>query len=139
MNYLIDTNVVSEFNKPVPNEGVQSWLKAHQRDNLFLSVITIGEIQHGIFRLAASPKRQRLVEWLNGRLLVEYANFIILIDPKIMLKWGALTAKLRQAGKKMPIMDGLIAATAVTHQLTLVTRNEPDFAETGLPMINPWH
>jgi len=139
MSFLLDTNVISEFTKPKPNDGVQKWLRAHQDQNLYLSVITIGELQQGIVRLPQSKKRMNLISWLNDTILVEYADFILPIDVDTMLHWGTLTGNLKQQGRNLSVMDGLIAATAQQQQLDLVTRNVLDFANTGLTIINPWN
>ena len=138
MNYLLDTNVISEFATPAPHPPVIEWLRTHQNDFLFLSVITIGEIQQGIIRLPASKKRTQLATWLNDTLLVEYSDRILPIDTATMLQWGQLTAHLTQQGQKMPVMDALIAATSLQHDLILVTRNVFDFVHTGLKLVNPW-
>lgn len=102
------------------------------------TVITIGEIQQGIARLPSSKKQQDLTDWLNETLLVVYADWIIPIDNDIMLQWGTLTGRLIQKGRKMPVMDAMIAATCLQHDLVLVTRNESDFSHAGLQIINPW-
>ena len=138
MNYLLDTNIISEFASSAPNSDMMTWLQEHQQDNLFLSVITIGEIQQGIERLPISKKRTRLTNWLHNTLLVIYADFILPLDTPTMLQWGAMTAQLIKKGRKMPVMDALIAATTVTHDLTLVTRNISDYQYTNIPLINPW-
>jgi predicted nucleic acid-binding protein len=138
MSYLLDTNVISEFTSPQPNAAVVAWLTAHQHTILYLSVITLGEIQQGIQRLPTSKKREELEQWFQQELLVQYADFILPIDTNIMLQWGTLTAQLIQQGSKLPVMDGLIAATAVQHKLTLVTRNTSDFAATNISLVNPW-
>jgi len=138
MRYLLDTNVISEFANQQPNPSVVAWLRAHQGDVLFLSVVTIGEIQQGISRLPVSQRQMDLRVWLEESLLAVYADRILPIDTAVMIHWGTLTARLRKQGKKMPVMDALIAAIALQHNLTLVTRNVADFAHTGLPLINPW-
>lgn len=138
MSYLLDTNVISEFASSAPNSGVMTWLTEHQQDNLFLSVVTIGEIQQGVERLPASKKRTQLADWLHNTLLVVYADFILPLDTAIMLQWGTMTTQLILRGRKMPVMDALIAATAVTHKLTLVTRNTADFIYAGIPLVDPW-
>jgi predicted nucleic acid-binding protein len=138
MNYLLDTNVISEFAADKPHPAVITWLRDHQSDNLFLSVITIGEIQQGIARLPTSQKRAQLTAWLNETLLVAYADMILPIDTTVMLQWGTLTAQLIRQGRKMPVMDALLAATALRHDLMLITRNVSDFSQTGVDLINPW-
>ncbi len=138
MRYLLDTNIVSEFTKNQPDSALIGWFRRQQNDELFLSVVTIGEIQQGIARLPASQKQRDLDSWLNQSLLVAYADRILPIDTAVVMQWGTLTARLMGIGKKMPVMDGLIAATAVLHNLTLVTRNIADFINTGLSLVNPW-
>ena len=95
MNYLLDTNVVSEFASTAPQQKVIDWFQAHQDDALYLSVITIGEIQQGIAWLSPSKKRKQLTTWLNEVLLVQYSDWIISIDNAIMIQWGSLTGRLR--------------------------------------------
>jgi len=135
VRYLLDTNVISEFTKNQPDSALIGWLRQNQNDELFLSVVTIGEIQQGIARLPASQKQRDLDSWLNQSLLVTYADRILSIDTAVV---GTLTARLMGIGKKIPVMDGLIAATAIRYNLTLVTRNIADFISTGLPLVNPW-
>lgn len=138
MKYLLDTNIISEFTKSQPDHAVQTWLETHQSEELYLSVITIGEIQQGVMRLPSSKRQRELLEWLNQTILVLYEPFILPIDQECMLQWGTLTGNLIKKGQKIAVMDGLIAATAQRHQLTLVTRNTSDFVHTGLPLVNPW-
>jgi len=138
MSYLLDTNVISEFVNASPNLAVQRWLAEHEAAGLFLSVITVGEIQQGIIRLSPSKKRERLQNWLQNDILATYGEFILPVDRDTMLAWGTLTGGLIKKGWKMSVMDSLIAATAVQHNLKLVTRNDSDFLHTGLELINPW-
>jgi predicted nucleic acid-binding protein len=138
MSYLLDTNVISEFVNPILNSSVQNWLRDNQPSGLYLSVVTVGEIQQGIMRLPPSKKQTRLLAWFQKSILGDYAEFILPIDVETMLQWGNLTGTLIQKGHKMPVVDSLIAATALQHQLQLVTRNEADFVDTGLIVINPW-
>lgn len=138
MRYLLDTNIVSEFTKSQPDSALIGWFLRHQNDELFLSVVTIGEIQQGIARLPASQRQRDLDSWLNQSLLMAYADRILPIDTAVAMQWGTLAARLMGIGKKTSVLDGLIAATAVLHSLTLATRNIADFINTGLPLVNPW-
>lgn len=115
------------------------WLDSLPEENLFISVVTIGEIRKGIVKIEPSqPKKyQKLDEWLY-KLIQRFEPRIITLDREIILKWGDLSAKAEQAGKKLPVIDSLIAATAINHQLTLVTRNESDFSSIDVPLYNPW-
>ena len=138
MTYLLDTNVISEFTKPEPATAVIQWLQSQQHHPLHLSVITIGEIQQGIARLPASAKKADLQTWLDDTLLPSYGQHILPLDTDTMLIWGQLTAVLLSQGRRLPVMDGLLAATARQHDLILVTRNTADFADTGVALVNPW-
>jgi len=138
VTYLLDTNVVSEFARETPESRVVNWLRAHGDMPMYLSVITIGELQQGIARLPASQRQEQLTIWLEETLIPAYEEFILPLDAQTMRLWGALTGKLMQQGRKLPVMDGMIAATAVHYNLTLVTRNVADFADTGVTLVNPW-
>lgn len=115
------------------------WLDSQPEENLFISVVTIGEIRKGIVKIESSQpeKYQKLDEWLH-KLIQRFEPRIITLDREIMWRWGDLSAKAEQAGKRLPIVDSLIAATAINHQLTLVTRNESDFSSIDVPLYNPW-
>jgi len=137
MKYLLDTCVISELTKPQPNLYVLVWLQAIQSEDLFLSVINIGEIKKGIYKLPASSKKQALLLWLSS-LLSDYQNRILPVDLAVMESWSAIVASAEKIGQPVASMDGLIAATAYTHHLTLVTRNERDFSACNVTIINPW-
>ena len=138
MNYLLDTCVVSEFAKRAPSPNVIRWLAEVDENKLFLSVITLGEVRRGLERLSDSPRKVQLNEWLNEELIRRFSSRLVQIDSEVMLLWGGLTARLEKEGKAMPVIDSLIAASALYHHLYLVTRNVSDFAHTDLPAINPW-
>ncbi len=108
MRYLLDTNIISEFTKNQPDPSVIGWPRERTNDDLFLSVVTIGEIQQGISRLPASQRQRDLRIWLNESLLMVYADRILPIDIAVVMQWGTLTARLIGQGKKMPVMDGLL-------------------------------
>ncbi|MEQ1531388.1 MAG: type II toxin-antitoxin system VapC family toxin [Methylococcales bacterium] len=138
MKYLLDTCVISEFTKPQPNSQVLIWFEATQSEDLFLSVITIGEIKKGIYKLPVSSKKQALLFWLTT-LLGDYQHRLLPVDLDVIDNWSAIIAHAEKNGQPVASMDSLIAATAYTHHLTLVTRNERDFAACNITMINPWH
>jgi predicted nucleic acid-binding protein len=138
MTFLLDTCVISELVAKQPNLHVVQWVDSIDEDKLFLSAITIGEIKRGIEKLADSSRKSALVEWLEGDLLIRFTDRILPIDTSVVLVWGQLTADLEKQGRRMPAIDSLIAATCLQGRLDLVTRNESDFAHSGVTVINPW-
>jgi predicted nucleic acid-binding protein len=138
MTFLLDTCVISELVAKQPNLHVVQWVDSIDEDKLFLSAITIGEIKRGIEKLADSSRKSALAEWLEGDLLIRFIDRILPIDISVMLVWGQLTADLEKQGRRMPAIDSLIAATCLQARLDLVTRNERDFAHSGVAVVNPW-
>ena len=138
MSYLLDTNVVSEWTKPRPNPGVIEWLSQVAEDDVFLSVVTFAELRHGIERLPAGRRRRQLDKWLRGEFALRFEGRIVLIDGAIADEWGRLVARQEARGRPIAAMDGLIAATAQVHALTLVTRNAADFQVSVKAVLNPW-
>lgn len=139
MNFLLDTNIVSEWAKPRPSPRVVSWLTDADEDHLFLSAVSIAEIYYGIGILPAqSAKRERLKVWLTADLVARFAERLLGIDLETAMVWGRVAAQTKAAGRQIGVMDGFIAATALRHDLTLVTRNVVDFDRTGLRLLNPW-
>jgi toxin FitB len=136
--YLLDTCVISEFIKPHPEPKVVDWLNTTDPEQVFLSAVTIGEIQFGISNRPPSNRRTELEIWLNESLFPQFTNRILTLDADIFLTWGQMTAQQRQQGKPMSVMDSLIAAVALQHRMVLVTRNISDFSATGLSLLNPW-
>lgn len=134
MSYLLDTNVLAEIRKPRAHAGVIAWLESVEADELYVSVLTLGEIQQGIERLARRDPRQAAVyeAWLR-RLRRQYSDRVLAITEEIAVAWGRLNA-----GDPLPVVDGLLAATAIVHRLTLVTRNVADVARTGVPLLDPF-
>ena len=140
MKYLLDTNIISELISKKPNPNVIKFLTLIEEENVFLSVITIGEIKTGIEKLDDTNKRKNiLLNWLNKELIPRFNNKIINIDLEIMQEWGKLYAKLKKEGKPIPLMDSLIASTAISKNLILVTRNEKDFYNLNISIINPFN
>jgi predicted nucleic acid-binding protein len=138
MNYLLDTCVISELVAKQPNPRIVTWVDGIEETRLHLSVITIGEIRRGIEKLPVSPRQTVLREWLNDELLIRFSERIVPLDTLGMLQWGKLTVELESKGRPMSAMDSLIAASALSRGLTLVTRNEDDFKHTGVSVVNPW-
>ena len=139
MKYLLDTCVISEFTKSTPEVSVVSWLRSTPIQQLYISVLTLGEIQKGISLLPVSMRRQHLQSWLDFDLVQQFNQRIVEIHPEITLIWGQISAQAMQQGKKLPVIDSLLAATALSEPMTLVTRNIKDFsAIEGLHILNPW-
>jgi predicted nucleic acid-binding protein len=136
--FLIDTNCISEPFRPRPDPRVLAWLQNADERLLYLSVLTIGEIRRGIALLPQSQRRARLEIWLEAELLSRFFDRILPVTRAIADRWGLLDATLRMRGRILPAVDGLLAATAVHHNLTVVSRNVGDFAATQVPVLNPW-
>ena len=136
MSYLVDTCALSELIKPKPAPRVSDWFDAAPPETLFVSVLTLGEIRKGVERLGDSRRRDRIAAWLETALPDWFENRVLPVDAGVADEWGRLVARLPRV---LPAIDGLIAATALRHRLTVVTRNEADFADTGVPLLNPWN
>lgn len=137
MSFLLDTNVVSEWVRPRPNAGVMAWLAEADEDGVFLSVVTLAELRHGIERMAAGQRRRRLNEWLANDLLFRFEGRVLPVDVTVADSWGRLTASREASGRLISVADAFIAATAAVHGLTVVTRNVADFERT-VRTISPW-
>ena len=138
MNYLLDTNVISELISKQPDKKVLEWLDRLDPNTIYLSVITIGEIQKGIEKLPPSKRREVVKEWLETDLLLRFHGRILEITAEVMFIWGKLTGRLEKEGGVITAIDSLIAAIALQGDYCLVTRNEKDFQNTGVMLINPW-
>jgi predicted nucleic acid-binding protein len=138
MNYLLDTCVLSEFTCHTPSEKVIRWVDNIDEEKLFLSAITIGEIQRGIERLPESHRKTELLVWMNNGLIQRFGERILPLDSQTMFLWGSLTARMENSGQPVPVMDSLIVATALQNNLIIVTRNVSDFLPCGVQLINPW-
>jgi len=138
VTFLLDTNVVSEWTKPQPHSGVVAWLADVDEDRVFLSVVTLAEIRHGIERLPAGARKRRLDLWLRDELPLRFEGRMLPIDAVVANRWGELVARREAAGRPIGVIDAFIAATANVHGLQLVTRNEPDFQSVVEQIVNPW-
>ncbi len=137
--YLLDTNVISEYSrKKPPGERLRKWVDAQNEDTLYLSVLTLGEIRKGTTLLAPGNKRTELEKWLESELPARFSNRLLPITGKIAERWGEMAAQAQMKGMTLAVIDGLLAATALDHDLTVVTRNVKDFSVCNVPVINPW-
>lgn len=136
--FLLDTNVVSELVRPKPEPRVAAWFEASDEHLLFLSVLTLGEIRKGITALTDQARQARLEAWLTHRLMPRFQDRILSVDIEIADRWGRIAGSLAAKGTGLPVIDGLMAATALHYNLTLVTRNVSDVAATDVPVFDPW-
>ncbi len=134
MSFLVDTCVLSELVKPRPSPRVSEWCSAAPPETLFVSVLTLGEIRKGIEKLPQGRRRARIVAWLERELPAWFEDRMLPVDAGVANEWGRLMARRGS----LPAIDGLIAATALHHRLAVVTRNESDFAASGVDLLNPW-
>lgn len=135
MSYLLDTNVLSELLQRRPADAVLRWFDATPEDALHVSVLTLGEIRRGVERLPASPRKERLRLWLEQALPERFEGRVLPVTSGVADRWGRLLAT---AARTLPAIDGLLAATALHHELRMVTRNVADFDLPGLDVIDPW-
>jgi predicted nucleic acid-binding protein len=136
--FLLDTNIPSELMRPSPEPKVQGWLAAQDIRVLFLSVVSIGEMEAGLTTLRDASRRARLEASLAHHLAHLFEGRVLPVTQSIAVRWGRLDGIRRMAGRPLSASDGMIAATALEHGLALVTRNVRDFAGLGVEMINPW-
>ena len=138
MKHLLDTCLISELIKKEPNPAVVSWLDKQDEQKLFLSVLTLGELQKGISKLSDGAKKDELQAWVALDLVERFAGRILEIDLETALCWGRFQGEAEQAGEKLPVMDSLIAAAAAAHGLVVVTRNVRDIERCKVRVFNPW-
>ena len=137
MNFLLDTNAVSEWVKPRPNQGLIRWMEAADEDRVFLSVISLAELRYGVDRMPTGARQSRLEQWLRNELPLRFEGRILSVDQNVAEAWGRTVSRSEAAGRPMAVMDAFLAATAEIHRLTLVTRNVRDFPALK-DVINPW-
>lgn len=138
MNYLLDTCVLSELRRKMPNAGLLTWLDRVAESSLHIPVTVLGEIQQGISQLDDTERQKTLQMWLDQDLVNRFRGRIHDIDLETILEWGVLQGEGRKCGLTRPVVDCLIAATAIRHNLTLVSRNVDDFENFPLRLVNPW-
>lgn len=135
--FLLDTNVVSEPIKEKPDSKVREWFSTVKEEDTYLSVLTLGEIRRGIASLPVSARRTRLESWFH-EVLVRFENRILPVNEAVADRWGIMMARSEAAGRTLPGVDSLIAATALEHNLTFVTRDTSELAISGVQLLNPW-
>ena len=138
MSFLLDTAVVSELVRKNPSAPVLKWIGNQDEASLHLSVLTIGELEKGIARLPASARRSRLLSWVRRDLAGRFGGRLLPVDTRAAARWGAITGESEKRGRPLPVIDCLIAATALVHGLTVATRNTGDFERCGAACVNPW-
>jgi len=136
--FLLDTNCVSELVRLQPEPRVLEWLEAADESLLYLSVLTLGEVRKGLAALPPGRRRTRLEAWLQVELRTRFSGRILAIDAAVADRWGWLTAQAKRQGTPLAVIDGLLAATALHYNLTVVSRNVSDFTNVGVPILNPW-
>jgi predicted nucleic acid-binding protein len=137
VNFLLDTNAVSEWVKPRPNPGLIGWMASADEDRVFISVVSLAELHYGVERMAAGRRRNRLEQWLRHELSLRFEGRILPVDTDVAEAWGRTVSQSEAAGRPISVMDAFLAATAEIHQLTLVTRNVSDFRLLRA-VLNPW-
>jgi len=136
--FLLDTNIISELIKPRPDLRVTTWIEATDEHLFFLSVLTLGEISKGITSLTEPKRRVTLEAWLDRDLMLRFSGRILPIDYAVADLWGRITGTAAARKSPIPVIDGLVAASALHHGLVLVTRNTRDLAAITIPIIDPW-
>ena len=137
MNFLLDTNAVSEWVKQRPNQGLIRWMESADEDRLFLSVISLAELRYGVERMAAGARRSRLEQWLRDELPLRFEGRILAIDASIAEAWGRIVSRSEAVGRPIGAMDAFLSATSEIYRLTLVTRNVSHFPLVKA-VVNPW-
>ncbi len=138
MRFLLDTCTISELVKPAPDPGILAWFAQQNELSLYLSALSLGELKRGIEKLAAGKRKTFLQKWLTENVTPRFGDRVLPLTEAACLRWGEMQAQLEKQGKPMPAMDGLIAATALHHQLTLVTRNIKDMDACCVDLLNAW-
>lgn len=138
MSWLLDTCVVSELIRPRPKASVVRWVRERDEGELYLSVVTIGELEKGIAKLPDASKRTLLEQWVRRDLAERFRNRLLTIDVGVASRWGTIAGASEARGQPLPVVDALIAATALLHDLVVVTRNTADLERCGARCFDPW-
>ena len=138
MRFLVDTNVFSESTKPRPDAAVLEWMASQPTGAKALSAVSLGEASRGIELLAPGKRRSALQQWLTQLIREHFGDRVLPVTWRVALAWGRIMATEQKRGRTLPLLDGLLLATATVYGLTIITRNERDFEDRGVPVINPW-
>ncbi len=138
MKYLADTNFLSELLKRRPNPGVMSWLRSVDENDIAVSVITLGELQRGASRLSPGDRQTAIQTWIDQYIIPRFSGRFVGLGMDEMLEWGRRYGLFERQGRPRPALDSLLAVTALTNDLAVVSRNARDFHEWGVEVINPW-
>ena len=138
VSFVLDTCVLSELLRPRPELAVVGWVRSQPEDFLYLSALTLGELEKGVVKVQNEARRQKLRHWIDHDLARRFAGRILDVDSGVASLWGKLQGRSELAGKKMPVLDGLIAATALHHGFSVVTRNVRDMRASGVDVVDPW-
>jgi len=136
--FLLDTNILSELVRPKPEPKVKTWVDTQNLDTLFISAVSFGELRKPVILRAPGKRRTELEGWIEDDLSMLFSDRTLAVTRSIAERWGILDAERQIAGRPLNMADGMIAATALEHGLTLVTRNVKDFTGIGVPLLNPW-
>ena len=136
--FLLDTNVPSETLRPLPDVKVAAWLENQTKESQFLSVVTLGDLRRGTTLLLQGARRAQLERYIEVTVPLWFGPRVLPVTQAIAERWGILDGQRQAAGRPLGVADGMIAATALEHGLTLATRNTKDFADLGVALINPW-
>jgi Predicted nucleic acid-binding protein, contains PIN domain len=137
MSFLLDTNVISEAERPRPHERVLNWLREQNESRLYLSALSVGEIKKGAERLDSIPKKTHILDWLE-EVRARFSGRILSLSEETFIVWGKLYADFQRSGISRPAFDSLLEATALEHDLVLVTRNVRNFYGSSVTILNPW-
>ena len=138
MSWLLDTCIVSELGRKRPDRRVLRWMRDAQDDLQFLSVLTLGELRKGAAKAADPTRRETIRRWIDEEIAVTFSDAILPVDLAVAERWGSLCGEAERRGRPRPAIDALLAATALVHGLTLVTRNVSDVEWTGVSVFNPF-
>ena len=138
MTWLLDTSVLSELVRLRPDEAVVAWVRSMSALDMSLSVLTLGELEKGIATLEPGARRTHLLQWAHADLPRQFFGRLLGIDVHVSIAWGQLAGRAHAVGRPLPVIDGLLMATAQVHRLTLVTRNVSDCVDRGVPVYDPW-